>query len=146
MVCIISVLQMAANVSWISICSRSKYYMLMYLLLIKSLLQFIPIIGQALLVGYLSQYFCEKNGLDEELSALRNSNNSELAALKEEEIKIATRDAYLYALGMIVASCTVAVHHTWVFYNSHKIGMMSRIVMTGAIFKKVIFTFISTMI
>ena len=88
-------------------------------------------------MGYLSQYFCEKNVLEEELSVLRNGSNSELVALKEEEIKTATRDAYLYALGMIVASYAVAVHHTWVFYNSHKIGMMNRIVMTGAIFKKV---------
>ena len=116
--------------------------MQMYLLLIKSLLQFIPIIGQALLVGYLSQYFCEKNGLEEELSALRNGNHSELVTLKEEEIKIATRDAYLYALGMIVASCTVAILHTWVFYNLDKIGMIHRVVLTGAIFQKVCFVII----
>ena len=90
-------------------------------------------------MGYLSQYFCAKNGLEEELSALRNSNNSELVALKEEEIKTTTRDAYLYALGMIMASYIVAVQHTWVFYNSHKIGMMSRIAMSGAIFEKVVF-------
>ena len=97
-------------------------------------------------MGYLSQYFCEKNGLEEELSALRNGNNSvrndnnsELVALKEEEIKTATRDAYLYALGMIVASCTVALLHTWVFYNLHKIGMIHRIVLTGVIFQKVCF-------
>jgi len=88
-------------------------------------------------VGYLSQYFCEKSSLEEELSTLRNGSNSKLVALKEEEIKIATRDAYLYAVGMIVASYIVAVNHTWVFYNSHKIGMMNRIVMTTAIFRKV---------
>ena len=92
-----------------------------------------------MLVGYLSQYFCEKNSLEEELSILitRNSNNSELVTLKQEEIEMATRDAYLYALGMIVASYFVAVNHTWVFYISNKIGMMNRIVMTAAIFKKV---------
>ena len=88
-------------------------------------------------MGYLSQYFCEKNSLEEELSALKNDNNSELVALKEEEIRTATRDAYMYAVGMIVASYVVAVNHTWVFYNSHKIGMMNRIVMTAAIFRKV---------
>ena len=90
-----------------------------------------------MLVGYLSQYFCEKSSLEEELSILRNSNNTELVTLKQEEIEVATRDAYLYALGMIVVSYYTAVHHTWVFYNSHKIGMMNRIIMTGAIFKKV---------
>ena len=90
-----------------------------------------------MLVGYLSQYFCEKSNLEEELSILRNSNNTELVTAKQEEIEVATRDAYLYALGMIVISYYTAVHHTWVFYNSHKIGMMNRIIMTGAIFKKV---------
>ena len=92
-----------------------------------------------MLVGYLSQYFCEKNSLEEELSILimTNSNNSELVTLKQEEIEVATRDAYLYALGMIVASYFLAVNHTWVFYISHKIGMMNRILMTAAIFKKV---------
>ena len=88
-------------------------------------------------MGYLSQYFCEKNTLLKELSTLENSNSSELVALKEEKIKMATRDAYLYALGMIVASYYMAIHHTWVFYISHKLGMMHRIVMTGAIFQKV---------
>ena len=68
---------------------------------------------------------------------MEDSNSTELVALKEEEIKMATRDAYLYALGMIVASYYMAVHHTWVFYISHKLGMMYRIVMTGAIFQKV---------
>ena len=89
-------------------------------------------------MGYLSQYFCEKNSLEEELSILlRNGNNSELVTQKQEEIEMATRDAYLYALGMIVASYSVAVNFTWVFYISDKIGMMNRVVMTAAIFKKV---------
>ena len=88
-------------------------------------------------MGYLSQYFCEKNTLADELLALKNSNSSELVVLKEEEIKMVTRDAYLYALGMILASYYAAVHHTWVFYVSHQLGMMHRIAMTGAIFRKV---------
>ena len=92
-------------------------------------------------MGYLSQYFCEKNVLEEELSALRNGNISELVVLKEEEIKLVTRDAYLYALGMIVASYSVALLHTWVFYNLDKLGMIHRIVLTGAIFQKVCFVF-----
>ena len=96
-----------------------------------------PIIGQALLVGYLSQYFCEKSSLEEELSVLRNSNNTELVTLKQEEIEVATRDAYLYALGMIVASYSIAVNHTWVFYSLDRIGMIHRIVLTGVIYQKV---------
>ena len=88
-------------------------------------------------MGYLSQYFCEKNILEEELSTLRNGTDSELIVLKEEEIEMTTRNAYFYALGMKVASLYMAVHHTWMFYISHKIGMMHRIIMTGSIFKKV---------
>lgn len=90
-------------------------------------------------MGYLSQYFCEKNSLEEELFVLRNGNNSELVILKEEEIKMATRNAYFYALGMIVASYCTAVLHTWVFYSARKIGMLHGIVMVGAIFQKVCF-------
>jgi len=94
-------------------------------------------------VGYLSQYFCEKNILEEELSTLRNGTDSELIVLKEEEIEMTTRNAYFYALAMVLASFFTAVHHTWVFYNAHKIGMMHRIVMIGAIFKKVNFRYIA---
>ena len=91
-----------------------------------------------MLVGYLSQYFCEKNSLEEELSILlRNGNNSELVTLKQEEIEVATRDAYLYALGMIVASYSVAINHTWVFYSLDRTGMLHRIVLTGIIYQKV---------
>ena len=92
-----------------------------------------------MLVGYLSQYFCEKNSLEEELSILimRNSNNSELMTQKQEEIEVATRDAYLYALGMIVASYSVAVNHTWVYYSLDRTGMVHRIVLTGVIYQKV---------
>ena len=99
-----------------------------------------------MLVGYLSQYFCEKSSLEEELSVLRNGNNSELVALKEGEINMATRDAYLYALGMIVASYSMAIHHTWVFYNMDKLGMIYRIVLTGVIYQKVCFVYLVTYI
>ena len=95
-------------------------------------------------MGYLSQYFCEKKTLEEELAVLRNGNNSDFVVLKEKEIQIATRDAYLLALGMIVASYYIAVHHTWVFYISHKLGMMHRIVMRGAIIQKVCVLYIFT--
>ena len=93
-------------------------------------------------MGHLSQYFCEKNSLEEDLFVLRNNNNSELVVLKEEEIKTTTRNAYFYALGMIVASYSTAVHHTWVFYSVRKIGMMHGIVMTAAIFQKVCFVYL----
>ena len=95
--------------------------------------QLVPLTGQALLVGYLSQYFCEKKGLDEELSVLRAANDSQLITAKEKEIEIATRDAYFYAVGMMLASLVVAVVHAWAFYLAHKIGMLGRLIVTGHI-------------
>lgn len=89
------------------------------------------------MVGHLSQYFCEKNSLEEELAALRVDNSSKLVSLKEEEIRTATRNAYLYAMGVVIATFYTAINHTWTFYSSHKMGMMARILMAGAIYKKV---------
>ena len=86
-------------------------------------------------MGYLSQYFCEKNSLEEELTAL--SNESQLIHSKQEEIDVATRNAYLYATGMLLASLIVALMHAWNFYLSHKIGMTCRIILTGVIYAKV---------
>ena len=88
-------------------------------------------------MGYLSQYFCEKNSLEEELNALKN-NESQLIHSKQEEIDMATRNAYLYASGMLSASLIVAMMHAWNFYLSHKIGMTCRIILTGVIYAKVI--------
>lgn len=96
--------------------------------------------AQALLVGYLSQFFCEKNSLDEELSMLRDNNESDkVIHSKEEEIDVAIRNAYLYAAGMLVAAVTLAILHAWNFYLAHKIGMICRLILTGAIYTKVIY-------
>ena len=96
--------------------------------------------AQALLVGYLSQFFCEKSSLEEELSLLKSSNESdELIHSKQEEIDVTTRNAYLYATGMLVAALIVAVLHAWSFYLSHKIGMICRLILTGAIYTKVVY-------
>lgn len=93
--------------------------------------------GQSILLGYLSQYFCVKNSLEEELSALKTLNNSELVNLKEEEIQVATRDAYLYATGMALLTFFSVFSYTWTFYYAHVLGMMHRVVMIGAIYSKV---------
>jgi len=65
----------------------------------------LPPIGQTITVGQLSNYFCEKNSLEEELSLLRGANNSELAAHKEEEIRKATRNACFYATRIALIAC-----------------------------------------
>ena len=93
-------------------------------------------IGQSYLVGYLSEYFCTKQILEEELSELRSNNLSDIAS-KQEEIDIATRDAYLYATGIIIVVITVTFVHVWAFYFAQNSGMQMRIITTGAIYHKV---------
>ncbi|XP_065916538.1 ATP-binding cassette subfamily C member 4-like isoform X2 [Dysidea avara] len=96
--------------------------------------EFIPIMAIPVLLGYLSQFFCEKRAL-EELSILKNDNDSEILASEGTAIN---RNAYLYATGLMLVMLCIAVQYTWVYYWSDKIGMMSRIIMTGAIYRKVL--------
>ena len=93
------------------------------------------------MVGYLSEYFCTKQILEEELSELKsgNLNNSDtLVASKQGEIDDATRDAYLYATGMILIVLSVTFTHAWGFYYGQNMGMQMRIITTSAIYHKVL--------
>lgn len=111
--------------------------MMLYILFVQLCL----LLGQGILVGYLSEYFCTKQILEEELSELRDipSNNSDnLITSKQEEIDNATRDAYLYATGMVLVVIGVLFIHAWAFYYAQNTGMQMRIVTTGAIYHKVV--------
>ena len=91
-------------------------------------------------MGYLSEYFCSKNILEEELSILRSgqlNDSDERIASKQEEIDDATRDAYLYAIGMIAIVLSVTFAHAWAFYLAQNTGMQMRIITMGAIYHKV---------
>ena len=89
-------------------------------------------------MGYLSDYFCSKQLLDEELAELRSSNDSDdLIMSKQKEIDDATRNAYLYGVGMIVATVCGIFLHVWSFYFGQNIGMQVRIITVGAIYHKV---------
>ena len=92
---------------------------------------------QAILVGNLSQYFCEKSSLEEELSAARIADNSTLVNSVEEEIKVVTRNAYLYAAGIPGIAFVVAVTHAWVFYLANVTGMRNRVLLTAFVYEKV---------
>ena len=94
-------------------------------------------ITQAVLVGNLSQYFCEKNSLEQELSALRNSNNTEGINSKEEEIQIITRNAYLYGTGIAIIAFIIVVDHAWLAFLAERLGMKHRILFIAAIYEKV---------
>jgi len=96
------------------------------------------IIGQSILVGYLSEYFCMKRTLEDELTLLRNmSSTNDSIASKQEEIDDATRDAYLYAVGMIIVAVCLTFAHGWGFHIALNNGMQLRIITTGAIYHKV---------
>ena len=66
-----------------------------------------------------------------------NMNNSDSIASKQEEIDNATRDAYLYAAGMILVVLSIMFLHAWAFYLAQNTGMQMRIITTGAIYHKV---------
>lgn len=82
------------------------------------------------------------------MSALRNKNNilnnsddiGVAITSKQEEIDGATRDAYLFAMGMIIIVLSVTFVHAWGFYLAQNIGMQMRIIATGAIYHKVNWT------
>ena len=85
----------------------------------------------------MSQYFCDKNSLEEELTLSRAANNSELVDQIEEEIRTTTRDAYLYAAGITLISCFGVFTFTWAFYIGEELGTMHRIALVSAIYSKV---------
>ena len=89
-----------------------------------------------MLVGNLSQYFCEKNSLQKAIAALRNSSDSEVINSKEEEIQIMTRNAYLYATGMTIIAFIIAVNVAWLCILAETLGMNHRILFTAAIYDK----------
>ena len=93
-------------------------------------------------MGNLSQYFCEKNSLEKELSTFRNSNNSELINSKKEEIQIITRNAYLYGAGITVIAFTILFNHAWTFLFAEMLGMKHRILLMAVIYEKANNTFI----
>ena len=90
-------------------------------------------------MGNLSQYFCEKNTLDKELTVLRSdhNNNTGLIKSKEEEIRIITRNAYLYAAGMAIIAFIITINIAWTFLLSETLGMKHRILFIAAIYEKV---------
>ena len=89
-------------------------------------------------MGYLSEYFCLKKILEDELTELRIINNSDKSIIsKQKEINDATRNAYLYATGMIVAVICQIFLYIWSFYIGQNTGMQVRIITMGAIYHKV---------
>ena len=88
-------------------------------------------------MGNLSQYFCEKNSLEQQLSALRNSSNTEEIDSMQKAIQTITRNAYLYGTGIAMIAFIIVLNHAWVFFLANTLGMKHRILFTAAIYEKV---------
>ena len=71
------------------------------------------------------------------MSIGERTNDSSLVKTAEEEIRLATRNAYLYATGLTVLSFVLAVMNAWVFYLGGTTGMKFRVLLTAAIYDKV---------
>ena len=71
------------------------------------------------------------------MTSSRAVNNSELVNQIEEEIRTATRNAYLYAAGITLISCFGVFTFTWAFYIGEELGTKHRIALVSAIYSKV---------
>ena len=79
-----------------------------------------------------------KRLLEDELTLLRNMNSeNDMITSKQEEIEDTTRDAYLYAVGLILAMICAIVTHAWGYHTALNYGMQVRIIATDAIYHKV---------
>lgn len=56
--------------------------------------------------------------------------------LKEDEIQTITRNAYLYALGIVIVSIIVTVNVAWTFLLAEVLGMKHRVLFIAAIYEK----------
>ncbi|XP_065902366.1 ATP-binding cassette subfamily C member 4-like [Dysidea avara] len=127
---------------WLALLRYFKGVILLYGIL--NYVEVVILLVQAVLVGNLSQYFCEKNSLEEELSIAQEANNSTLVNSLEDEIEMATRNAYLYAAGVTAITFVIAVLHAWVFYLASATGMRNRILLTAVIYEKILYLSHST--
>ncbi|XP_065882473.1 ATP-binding cassette sub-family C member 4-like isoform X2 [Dysidea avara] len=121
---------------WFALLRYFKGTMIIYGILFY--IETLVFLTQAVLVGYLSQYFCEKNSLEEELSLLRRTNDTNSVDRVEEEIRVATRNAYLYTTGMSLLGFSLTMIHAWSLYLACLTGMKNRILLTAVIYDKML--------
>ena len=78
------------------------------------LTQIALLVTQSILLGFVTDYF-----------AMDSPNATD------------TRDAYLYATGVVIAPLCVTFCATWQLYNASMSGMIVRLIASSAIYKKV---------
>ena len=91
------------------------------------------------MTGYLAEFFHNKQVLEEELNYLLSQFENETQGIqdKQQEIDESVRNGYLYAFALVPLSFTFAILRGNSFFLANKMGMMCRIITTGAIYEKV---------
>ena len=78
------------------------------------IIQITLLVTQSILIGFVTDYF-----------AVDSPNATD------------TRNAYLYATGVVIAPLCITFCGTWQFYNAAMSGMIIRLIASSAIYKKV---------
>lgn len=99
--------------------------------------QVIILFAQSVITGYLAEFFRDKQVLEEDHDYLLSQNDTEGAQAKQEKIDESVRNGYLYALALVPLTFLFAILRANTFFLGNKMGMMCRIITTGAIYQKV---------
>ena len=90
-----------------------------------------------MVTGYLAEFFRDKQVLEEDLNYLLSRNDTQAAQDKQEEIDESVRNGYLYASALVPLTFVYAILRANTFFMANKMGMMCRVITTGAIYQKV---------
>ena len=90
-----------------------------------------------MVTGYLAEFFRDKQVLEEDLNYLISQNDTQAAQDKQEKIDESMRNGYLYALALVPLTFVYAISQANTFFMANKMGMMCRVISTGAIYHKV---------
>ena len=90
-----------------------------------------------MVIGYLAEFFRNKQVLEVDLNYLLSQNDTMATQDKQEEIDESVRNGYLYALLLVPLTFAFAISRANSFFLANKMGMMCRIMTTGAIYQKV---------
>ena len=85
-----------------------------------------------MVTGYLAEFFCNKQVLEEDLNYLLSQNETLGVQAKQQEVDESVRNGYLYASALVPLSFAFALSRAHTFFLTNKMGMMYRIITTGS--------------
>ena len=93
--------------------------------------------AQYLVTGYLAEFFQNKQVLDADLNYLLSQNDTLGALVKQKEIDESVRNGYFYAVALVPLVFMFTILRANAYFLGGRMGMMCRIMTTGAIYQKV---------